>query len=96
MSDSTVIVVAIVGFLFLFFIFPHIMGAAFDKADKEASKGNGGCLWAILIIVGVAFVIMCVSQLKECENQDMDIKWSPRHTYIQKPSLNNVNTLIFN
>ena len=66
MSDTSLLLLAVGGFLFVFFALPHIMGAAVEKADKEADKGNNGC-WKILIFLGfLLFLAVSFVQLKQC------------------------------
>lgn len=89
-------VLLIFGLIAGFAIVMAIFGAIFDKAEKEADKGNGSCLGALFIVIGIAVVIMWIMQLKDCSNSFHGSGWEPRHTYIQKPTLNNVNSLIYN
>lgn len=75
----------IVGFVIVGHIFGFLGDAVFNKAEKEAKKGNGGCLSALFIIIAVFFVVVCIMQLKDCannySNQDSEY-WenTPRHT----------------
>ena len=94
-SDGGRIALILLGMFAVFFILPHILSAAFDKAEKEADKGNGSCLGAILIIVAIAVISMTIMQLKDCSNGNYEKHWEPRHTQLVNPDLKNVNILIF-
>lgn len=97
-SDSSYVLFIILGFIFIFFILPFIMGAAFDKAEKEADKGNGSCLGIIIALVLILAVVGCILQLKDCsENHNYHRSPEYRHTYIpHKPMQSFVKTFIFN
>lgn len=74
----------ILGFIGVFFVMPHIMSAAFNKAEKEADKGNKSCLGAIFTIILIATIIVWVLQMKDCSNKSNsgsdDIEWQYKHT----------------
>ena len=95
-GNNSVVWIAVIGFLFVLFVLPHIMGAAFDKADKEAQKGNGSCLGTIFIGVAILMMIVFIMQLKDCSNHgNYQREWEPRHTCIpQKPVQSFVNNII--
>lgn len=85
----------ILGFIFVLFILPHIMGAAFDKADKEAQEGNGSCLGAIFIGVLILVVVGSILQIKSCSTHDYyPGEWEPRHTQYITPTHNNINSTL--
>lgn len=88
--------IAVIGFLFVFFILPQIMGAAFNRAEKEADKGNGFWLGVIIFGVFILVIIVSIMQLKDCSKSN---NYTPereyRHTQLQKPTQNNVNNIIF-
>lgn len=95
MDDTTRVLLIIGGFIFVFFLLPHIMVAVFDKAEKEADKGNGSCLGVILIVVAISVIFMFISQLKECStSSSFNNGWEPRHTQLINSTQKNVNMKI--
>ena len=97
-GDIFKIIIGGIIFIAVFAIIGHLFGfleeKVFNKADKEAKKGNGKWLGAILIIVIAGWIIISVLQCSSCSKQDFDSNnWEPRHTQIEKPTQNNVNTI---
>jgi hypothetical protein len=82
-------------FIALMFGLPHIMSAVFDKADNDASKGDGSCL-AIIIVAVIIFVIICnIGQCSQSGGNYNHNNWEPRHTQNVKSIKINVNGSIF-
>lgn len=76
--------IIVIGFIGVFFVLPHVLSAVFDKADKEASKGNGSCLGVLLTIFMIFIVVVWILQIKDCTNKSdsggNDIEWQFKHT----------------
>ena len=89
-------VLVVIALIIFFPLVGMIMSSAFDKADKEAQKGNGSCLGLILGAVLIGVLIMSLQQCKQCSDGYYGGSWQPRHTQIEKPVLNIVNELNFN
>lgn len=69
-----------------------------EKIEKEENDNfKFGCLLIILSIV----VVILLNLVSTCMGADHnpfedDTPWLPRHTYMQKPMQNNVNSLMYN
>lgn len=92
LSNGVLIILGVIG---VFIGLPLIMSAIFDKAEKEANKGNGSCLGLVIGIIVVGGLIMSVVQCRQCSEGKYRKEWEPRHTQIYKPMQNNVNLYIF-
>lgn len=68
-----------------------IVWAFLYEGNAEETKPSG-CFKQFIVSIFVVIMILCAFKFCHTDNS----RWKPRHTYIQKPSLNNVNTLIFN
>ena len=94
METIQVIIGVIFGLFFLMGVVALVYNALFDDTNskKEESKTkNSSSVGKIVVSILIVLVIFMVMGMCT-NNNDSGEAWPPRHTYIEKPALNTVNT----
>ena len=90
MENIHIILAVIFGGAFVLVLVLSLYFNVFDKEGDEKSKSGSGfwkfILCIIIVLAGFMLLGMCGGD---------NAPWKPRHTYMQKPKQNNVNSIIF-